>query len=208
MCIPRSGNRLWTGCVRESRLNLARDRKCCQIQTYERAAVRGADMTMVATCVFKALDVTEVMSELQKLGIVKDTVGPCLRIAARVNNHSFQKRSAGRVRNHSQAGSGQSRRRRNKTGTHQAEHGAKPCDTKDEPSRPHSSPPQTEKECQNLPGDDFRTTSEEGLDGRSQTGASAIRGRWTSAKAGDASRCATRFIAIFTTDFHCVNTPL
>ena len=32
-------------------------------------------MTMVVTCVFKVLDVIEVMSELQKLGIVKDTVG-------------------------------------------------------------------------------------------------------------------------------------
>ena len=38
--------------------------------------------------------------ELQRQGIVEDTVGQSLRIAAHVNNSSFSKRGAGRVRNH------------------------------------------------------------------------------------------------------------
>ena len=63
--------------------------------------------------------------ELQKKSIMKNTSWEqSPRTAAHVNNHSFSKKGVGRVRNHSQAGSGQSRRRREDIRTHQAENGA------------------------------------------------------------------------------------
>ena len=81
--------------------------KGCQIQTYQKAAVRGADVTMVVTSASKELDFVEMMSvldkvvmprttQLQKLGIVKDTV----------NDHVSSKNIAG-GQHQSRAGDGQ-----------------------------------------------------------------------------------------------------
>ena len=91
------------------------------MQTNQKAAVRGAVLTLVVTSTSKELNVIDVMSmmnkvimpgmrEPQKLGIVK-TLWEQRRIATHVNHDLRPKNCAG-VQHLSQAGSGQVRRRR------------------------------------------------------------------------------------------------
>ena len=79
--------------------------------------------------------------ELQKKSIMKNTSWEqSPRTAAHVNNHSFSKKGVGRVRNHSQAGSEQSRRRREGYWDPPGRERSNVPDTKDETSRSLSFP--------------------------------------------------------------------
>ena len=113
---------LCTGCGRESRLTSARDRRVARFRgTEKQTYVRGTEMMLVVTSAPKEMDVIDMISvlnkvvmprtrELQTLDIVKNTVG-AESVGSRPRQ-PFPERGAGRVRNHSRAGSGPSRRRR------------------------------------------------------------------------------------------------
>ena len=86
MCIQRSESTIRTSCTTEELIHFGTSQKGGQIQTYQKAAVRGTETTTVVTSASKELHVIEMISvlnkvlmpvtgELQKLGIVNNTVG-------------------------------------------------------------------------------------------------------------------------------------